>query len=450
MLASMKLGWPLIFTNLSQAALAATNLVLIGRLGPDALASAVLATSLYQTSMIFCMGLVSAVMPMIAMTLGRQRHSVRDVRRTVRQGLWSVIIVCAPIWLLLWNCEPIFIMLGQRPDIAATAASFMHVLQWSLLPYLGYIVLRSFLSAMEKPMWTMVIATFAIVFNALVAWGLMFGHAGLPEMGVRGAGAATLASSILMFAGLTAVTLLHRRFRRYRLFGRLWRADWARLLELWRIGIPMALTFAFESSIFYAAVVMMGQIGPNAMAAHAVAIQIASLSFMVPLGFGQVATVRVGRAYGAGDASAVAYAGWSAYILGVGFMAFMGLLMVIVPRVFIGAFLDLNDPSNRVVIEMCESFLILAALFQIVDGAQAVAAGMLRGLRDTRVPMYLALLGYWGVGLPLGALIAFGFGFGGIGVWIGLACGLAMVAVLMTQRWRKYSSRLAQQPLLAA
>ncbi|MCF7670876.1 MATE family efflux transporter [Bacillus subtilis] len=432
---SFKLGWPLIFTNLSQAALTATDVILIGRLGADTLAAAVLTTSFYHSMMIFCMGLVSATLPMMAMALGRNRHSVRDVRRTVRQGFWTAIIICVPFWILLWNAESVFLFMGQRPDIAAHSVQMMHTLQWAMLPYLGYIGLRSFLAAMERPLWTLLIAAFAIVFNAIAAYSLIFGKFGMPELGIRGAGIATTASSWMMFFGLVVVVSTHKKFRRYRLFGRFWRPDWPRFIELWRIGLPMALTFAFETTIFYAAVLMMGKISPTSLAAHAVAMQIASLSFMVPLGFGQVATVRVGRAYGAGNREAVAYAGWSAYALGVGFMGFMGLMMILMPKVFISAFLDINDPANAEVIRLCVSFLAFAALFQIVDGAQAVAAGMLRGLRDTRIPMFLALLGYWGVGLPLGALLAFTFKFEGIGVWIGLASGLAIVAVLMTQRW---------------
>ncbi len=443
MAAALKLGWPLILTNLSQAALTATDVILIGRLGPDTLASALLATSFYHTLMIFSMGLVSAVMPMIAITLGRNRHSVRDVRRTVRQGFWAAVMIVIPVWFVLWHAESVYIFLGQRPEMAARAAVLMHTLQWALLPYLFYIVLRSFFAAMERPMWTLLVAGLAIGFNALAGWTLIFGHFGFPPMGLHGAGMATTASSVMMFLGLVAVTLRHRRFRRYRLFGRFWRPDWPRLIELWRIGLPMALTFVFETSIFYAAVLMMGRIGPTAMAAHAVAIQIGSLSFMVPLGFGQVATVRVGRAYGAGDGKAIAYAGWSAYALGVGFMAIMALLMILIPRVFIGVFLDLNDPANGPVVALATTFLALAALFQIVDGAQTVGSGMLRGLRDTRVPMLLALFGYWGVGLPVGALLAFYFGLGGVGVWLGLAAGLGMVAVLMTIRWRRYLARAA-------
>ncbi|MDH7784674.1 MATE family multidrug resistance protein [Ochrobactrum sp. 19YEA23] len=442
--AALKLGWPLILTNVSQAALTATDVIFIGRLGKDTLASALLATSFYHTLVIFSMGLVSAVMPMIAIALGRNRHSVRDVRRTVRQGFWTAIIISMPIWVVLWHCEEIFLFLGQQPDIAARSTDFMHTLQWALLPYLFYIVLRSFFAAMEKPMWTLLIAGAAIGFNALAGWTLIFGHFGFPRMELHGAGIATTLSSLMMFLGMAVITLRHRRFRRYHLFGRFWRPDWPRLRELWRIGFPMALTFVFETSIFYAAVVMMGRISATAMAAHAVAIQIASLSFMVPLGFGQVATVRVGRAYGAGNPKAVAYAGWSAYALGVGFMMIMGLLMVLIPRLFIGVFLDLHDPENLAVMELAVSFLALAALFQTVDGAQAVAAGMLRGMRDTRVPMFLALLGYWGVGLPLGALLAFKVGMGGQGIWLGLAAGLGIVAVMMTLRWRRHLAHISR------
>jgi len=442
--AALKLGWPLILTNVSQAALTATDVIFIGRLGKDTLASALLATSFYHTLVIFSMGLVSAVMPMIAIALGKNRHSVRDVRRTVRQGFWTAIIISIPIWVVLWHCEEIFLFLGQQPDIAARSTDFMHTLQWALLPYLFYIVLRSFFAAMEKPMWTLLIAGAAIGFNALAGWTLIFGHFGFPRMELHGAGIATTLSSLMMFLGMAVIALRHRRFRRYHLFGRFWRPDWPRLRELWRIGFPMALTFVFETSIFYAAVVMMGRISPTAMAAHAVAIQIASLSFMVPLGFGQVATVRVGRAYGAGNPKAVAYAGWSAYALGVGFMMIMGLLMILIPRLFIGVFLDLHDPENLPVMELAVSFLALAALFQTVDGAQAVAAGMLRGMRDTRVPMFLALLGYWGVGLPLGALLAFKVGMGGQGIWLGLAAGLGIVAVMMTLRWRRHLAHISR------
>ena len=189
------------------------------------------------------------------------------------------------------------------------------------------------------------------------------------------------------------------------------------------------------SSIFNAAAFLMGLINAASLAAHAIAIQIASMTFMVPLGLNQAVTVRVGLDYGAGNPEGISRAGWAAYVIGVGFMALMALVMLLWPRLLISAFIDLDDPANSAVIGLAITFLSFAALFQIFDGAQAVASGMLRGLHDTKVPMILAAIGYWGVGLPLGVLLAFHYGFEGSGIWMGLSGGLAAVAVLLLLRW---------------
>jgi MATE family multidrug resistance protein len=435
--ASLALGWPLILTNLAQMALLTTDVILFGRLGADALAAGALAASLYQIFMIFCVGLVSATIPMLSMTLGRRRHAVREVQRTVRQGLWTAALVCIPVWIILWQAETILVFLGQDPVIAARSLPFMHTLQWALLPELGYIVLRSFLAAIERPAWALLVAVAAIVFNALAAWSLIFGHLGLPALGLRGAGIASASSSLLMFLGLALVVTRQRQFRRYYLFDRFWQADWTRLVELWHLGIPIAITFTLETLVFYAAVIMMGTIGEISLAAHAIAMQIASTTFMVPLGFGQVATIRVGLAAGRADPHAATRAGWSAYALGVGFMGLMALLMWIAPRTLIGLFLDTDLAANQPVVALAAQFLAFAALFQIADGAQTVSAGMLRGLHDTRVPMLLAALGYWVLGVPIGAFLAFIVGWKGVGIWIGLATGLTLVAILLTLRWTR-------------
>jgi MATE family multidrug resistance protein len=435
--ASLALGWPLILTNLAQAALTATDVLLLGRLGADALAAGTLAAGMYHVAVIFTMGLVSAAIPMMSGALGRRRHAMREVRRTVTQGFWAALLVCLPIWVGLWHAEAILVALGQSPELAAQAARFMHTLQWALLPHLGYLVLRSFLAAMQQPRWTLLVAAGAIVFNALAGYALIFGHAGFPALGLAGAGIASTASSALMFLGLAIVVTRHRRFRRFHLFGAVLRADRQRLRELVRLGLPIAVTLLLETMIFYAAVVMMGLIGPHALAAHAIAMQLITLCFMVPLGLGQVATVRVARA--GADAVAARRAGWAAWMLGVGFMAASALMMLSIPRVLIGAFLDLRDPANLVVVTLAVKLLACAALFQVADGGQAVAAGMLRGLHDTRVPMLLAAVGYWVLGVPFGALLAFVFGLGGVGVWLGMATGLTIVAGLLTRRWVKLS-----------
>src|SRR5262249_31072481 len=208
-----------------------------------------------------------------------------------------------------------------------------------------------------------------------------------------------------------------------------------RFVSLWRLGLPIGVTLAFEVTVFNAAVFLMGQFGTTAIAAHSIAIQIASASFMVPLGLGQAATVRVGRARGAGDRDGITRAGWSAFSLAITFMATMSMVMTFAPRLLIGAFIDINNPANVAVAQMAVSFLAWAAVFQIADGAQVVGAGMLRGLQDTRAPMFYAALGYWGIGMSLGLLLAFKIGLGGIGIWIGLATGLVVVACIMMRRW---------------
>jgi len=289
-----------------------------------------------------------------------------------------------------------------------------------------------------------------VAFNALCNYCLMFGNLGFPALGLFGAGITTSLSSTLMFLGMALVVSTRRKFRRYRLFGRFWRPDMARLRDLMRIGLPIAGIYVFEVTIFNAAALLMGLIDAVSLAAHAIAIQVAAISFMVPMGVSQAATVRVGRAYGAGDRDGVTRAGWTAFVMGVAFMACMAALMLFAPLLLIRAFINLSDPANAPVIGLAVTFLALAAMFQIVDGAQAVAGGMLRGLQDTTVPMVYAAIGYWGVGLTLGVWLAFPGGLDGVGIWIGLSSGLAVVAVLLMARWLRRDRLMGPAPAPAA
>lgn len=360
---------------------------------------------------------------------------MRDVRRTFRQGLWIAVLLSVPSWLVLWHAEAILLLFGQEPQLAADAQVFVRHLQWGFLPFLGFVVLRSFVAALQRPAWALAVTVAAILFNIGANWILVFGHLGVPALGISGSGLATTLSNTFLFGGLALVVIVDRRMRRYRLFGRFWRADWPRLRALWRLGLPIGVAIGFEVTVFNAAVFLMGQFGTAAIAAHSIAIQIASASFMVPMGLGQAATVRVGRAHGACDAGGIARAGWCAFALAMVFMASMSVVMMSVPHILIGAFIDVSDPANAAVVAMATTFLFCAAVFQIADGAQAVGAGMLRGLQDTRVPMIYAGLGYWGVGMPMSLLFGFKLGFAGLGIWIGLATGLAVVAVVMMARW---------------
>jgi MATE family multidrug resistance protein len=435
--AMLALSWPIVLTNVAQTGLLTSDVMLIGRLGPDALAAAALATNLYYALLIFGIGLVSATAPLIAEELGRKRHSVREVRRSVRQGFWVATTVTIPILLLSWNGEWLLLFLKQEPELARVAGSYIQALMWSVLPFLYYLVLRSFLAAVERPRMALVIGLLAIPVNVAAAYGLIFGTFGLPKLGLVGAGVGTVISSFFMFAALALAISLDRRLRRYQLFGRFWRPDWPRYRGLWKLGAPIGLALVFEVTVFNAAAMMMGRIGANELAAHMIAIQIASLCFMIPFGISQAGTVRVGRAYGAKDPEGVTRAGWAAFTLGVGFMVLTALLMVLAPRILIAAFIDLDAPQNVPVISFALSFLVIAAIFQLADGAQAVGAGILRGLQDTRVPMIFAGLGYWGIGLPIGFFLAFWTPLRGIGIWIGLASGLLIVSCLMMWRWTR-------------
>jgi MATE family multidrug resistance protein len=433
--AIVALSWPLALANLTQVAMGTTDVMMMGWLSADTLAAGALGANLYFMAFIFGAGLLNATTPMIARDLGRDPAATTTIRGTVRIGLWSAFFVSVPFWLALWWSEPLLLAMGQDAGLSALAGAYVHTLQWALLPAWGFIVLRSFISAVERPVWSFVIGLAAVGLNATANWCLMLGHCGCQRLGISGSGLATSLSSVFMVSALGIVAIVARPFRRYQLFSTFLRPDLPRLREFWRLGMPMAATLSFEVTMFNAAVFLMGLIGAASLAAHQIAIQLASLTFMVPLGIGQAASVRIGRALGRRDREAIHRAGWTALGLATCFMAAMALTMVAAPRLLISAFLDPEDPGNAAVVGRATSFLMLAALFQIADGAQTVGAGMLRGLHDARLPMLFALIGYWAIGLPLGASLAFSMGLGGIGIWIGLATGLATVAALMIRRW---------------
>ena len=433
--AMVALALPLILANLAQSVIHATDLIFLGRLGPDALAAGSLGINLYVPFLLFGMGLIAAVAPMVAAERGRKAHSVRDIRRTVRQGMWLAVTLCIPFWIILWNAEPILLAMGQDPELSRQATNFIRILQWGLLPAFLQLALRNFVSAIERPGWGTVVLFGAVFINALLGWALIFGHLGMPKLGLEGAALASALANLFLFVGLALVVLQLHPFRRYALFGRFWRADWKRYRELAALGLPIAITLTFEVTVFAAAVFLMGLIDRASIAAHAIALQIAAFSFMVPMGIGQAATVRVGLGYGARDRSAIHRSGWLALAMGVGFMACMALTLILIPHTLVGIFIDVADAKNAEVVGLAVGFLGVAALFQIVDGAQVVGAGVLRGLQDTRWPMIYAAIGYWVIGIGIGVALAFPLGMRGLGVWYGLAAGLAFVAVVLVIRW---------------
>ena len=432
--ATLALAWPLILANVTQQAIQATDVLLMGRLGPVPLAAATLALNLTFTFNLLLLGLITASAPMIATALGQRFNAVRDVRRTFRAGLWLLIFAMPLYWLALWHVGDAMRAFGQSEELASQGQTFLRAYMWCTAPWLLFQLLRNFVSALERPSVVLWLSLGGIALNALLSWALIFGHFGLPALGLLGGGVGSTLTWIIMCAALGLFVAHDRKFGRFHLFGRWWRFDAERTRAMVRLGWPIGATMALEMGVFALAALLMGWIGAPAVAAHAVALQIAALAFMVPLGLGQASTVRVGLALGRGDRAGIGRAGWTAWLLGAGFMGAMALLMWAAPRELVTLFIA-DAPANAVTIALAISFLKVAAAFQLVDGAQVIGAGMLRGLHDTRWPLVFALIGYWGVGLGIGAWLAFGLDWRGVGIWVGLASGLAAVAVLMLGRW---------------
>ncbi len=435
--AALILSAPLVLTNLAQLGLTASNTVLLGRIGAEPLAAGALATGLFTLLLIGGIGLTSAVLPLIAQSEGARTSAGEDpasIRRTVRAGFWAATLFTAPLMPVLWHAEPILLALGQEPQVAADAGAYLRVLQWWMWPALLFMVLRGLFSALQRPGWPMAVSLAALPINLALGSFLAFGP---PDLGIVGIGLGTTLTETLSFTALALAAGLMPRFRPYRVFAHVWVPDLERLRAILRLGLPMTATGLAEAGLFESASIAIGTFGTTQLAAHAVTIQIAACSFMVPNGVGQAASVRVGRALGANDREGLRRAGAVCLGLGIGFMALCALAQIAIPRTLIGLFLDPQAPGAGTVMPVAETFLAVAALFALADGTQTVALGALRGLQDTRIPMLIALFGYWGIGVPVGAALAWLAGFEGLGIWFGFCAGLLVVSVLLVRRWRR-------------
>lgn len=431
--ATFALAWPLVIAQLAQNALHTTDVIMLGWLGPNYLAAGALATTFIMPFLVGGIGIVGAVAPLVAQARGAR--DIKAVRRIVRQGSWAAILLALAMIPIIWQIKPIFLALGQDPVATQMAEDFIHTGVWMLLPAMLIIPFRSLLSAFDATRVILLITVAGVFFNAASCYLLIFGNFGFPRLELRGAAISTLLTNILMLALFVAYVLRQRRFRRFHLLLRFWKPDWPRFREIFRIGTPIGLTVVAEVGLFTAAALLMGRLGTDEVAAHAVALQCASMAFMVPLGLGIAATVRVGMAYGRGDPEGVHKAGWTAFALGTAFMALSCTLFLTFGPLIVGLFLNADEPANANALGLAATFLIVAGVFQLVDGAQVVAAHALRGLSDTKIPMLLAILGYWAVGLPIAYVLGFVVGLRGVGIWLGLAAGLAFVAVVLVARF---------------
>ncbi len=433
----LRLAGPLALANLLQMAVYAIDVVFIARLGPQALAAASLSVSLFALMIWSFSALTGAVAPLIAAELGAGRHAVREIRRSIRMALWLAVALGLIGMVVCGQGQAILLAAGQNPTLAARAGGFLDVIKWSIIPMIASNVLRTFVSTLGRPVFATLVTALAIAANALGNYAFVFGHLGAPALGLTGSGLSSVCTALVTLAAYALAIRRDRRLHRYRLAGRWWRTEWSRLREILRLGTPIALTVVAEGGLFGSAAFLMGRIGQTELAGHAIALQVAALAFQFPVGIAQAATIRVGYHYGAGDRAGAGRAGWCALAIGVGFSAFTGAAMLLAPRLILSAYVDVHAPANAAMLLLAVQFLGIAAAFQLADGAQAIAAGALRGLQDTRVPMGIALLGYWLPGFGTAMWLGLFTPLAGRGVWTGLAVGLAVVALLMVRRWMR-------------
>jgi MATE family multidrug resistance protein len=412
--------------------------IIVGPLGPAAIGAVGIGSILFLALAIFGMGLLLGLDTLVSHACGAGR--LDECHRWLLHGV-TLSLLCAPaltavaillVWLLpFW---------GFEPEVLRLTVPYMHVITWSLLPLLLYASFRRYLQALGivKPI------TFALVsanvINAVAAWALVYGRFGLPALGTTGSGLATLASRIYLAGVMLAAVLVYDTRHHISIFHVAWRPRRHSLLRLLRLGLPAATQVTLELGVFAVASALAGRLDPISLASHQITLNLVSLTFMVPLGVASAGAVSVGHAVGRRDAAGAWRAGWTALLLGAGFMASAALGFVFLPGPLCAMF-----TSSTAVVALGRRLLLVAAMFQLFDGLQGVSTGVLRGLGDTRTPMLTNLAGHWLLGLPVGYALCFWWRWGVIGLWVGLSTGLIVVGITLVITWRRGIRRLVQQ-----
>tara|TARA_R110002124_G_scaffold90892_5_gene231686 strand:- start:2019 stop:3344 length:1326 start_codon:yes stop_codon:yes gene_type:complete len=425
------MGLPLIGGHLGQVAIGVTDTVMVGWYSVEGLAAVTLASTYFFVLLIFGSGFAWGVMPMVA-AFDAQGDEV-GLRRATRMGLWlSLGFALLALPLFIWS-RSIMGLMGQEPELAEMVRQYLMIAGWGIIPALLVMVLKSYLAALERTQVVFWITIFSAMVNVLANYVFIFGNWGAPELGVRGAAIASLTSHSASL--LAVVVYVLKAMPEHQIFVRLWRPDWEMLARVFRLGLPIGVTGLSEVGLFAASAVMMGWLGTIALAAHGIALQLASITFMIHLGISNVATIRAGNALGRRDPAHLVRGAIAATTMSLLVAAATIVGFVLWPEPLIDAFMQSEEPARDQILAVGAGLLAMAALFQLVDGAQAVALGLLRGVQDTKVPMILAGISYWLVGIPVSYLLGFTMGLNGIGVWLGLVVGLGVAALLLNARF---------------
>ena len=432
LLAIVRIGGPLAAAYLAEIVMGIMDMLFVGRLGSVQLAGVGLASSVMFEILIVAVGVVSIVAVLAAEARGA--GDSEGLCHAVRQGFLVALVLGIPATIIGMNLAGVLAMTGQDPRVIVFADRYLHAAAWFIIPYLLFVVLRSFVAVLSRASSVMVVTVMAIGVKAVFTYGLVFGGFGLPALGVAGAGWATTITVWLMLAAMVVHTAGSRYFRNFQLYSAGLRMDASVIREIFRLGVPAGGIALLESGMFVAVSIFMGVLGAGWLAANQIMFNVLAVGFVIALSLGEACSVRVAQAAGAGSAGGIRVAALSGIGLGMLVMLMSASMLWLFPREIVSLFLDMGDAGSAVVVANAVVLAGIAAVFQVFDGLQAVASRALRGVKDTLVPMWIASLGYWLFGVAGGWALAFEFGFGARGLWWGLALGLMVTSLALV--WR--------------
>ncbi|HYM11397.1 MAG TPA: MATE family efflux transporter [Bryobacterales bacterium] len=434
----VRLAWPLVLAEMGWVFMGIVDTMMVGRVSAAAIGAVSLGSMLFYTVAIFGTGLMLGLDTLVSRSFGA--GDINDCHRSLLNGVYLGLAATPALMGIVWLEGPLLRRLGIHPAVLREAIPFLQALNWSTIPLLLYSAFRRYLQAMNlvKPVLFALIS--ANVVNAVGDWALIYGHWGARAMGAEGSAWATVAARAYMAAVLLGYIFYHDRRCQTGLQTTPLAPDGARMRRLFGLGLPAAMQIALEIGVFAVVTALIGRLNPASLAAHQIAMNVVTFTYMVPLGISAAAAVRVGQALGRRDPRAAGHSGWTAIALGAGFMTLAGIALVAGPRLIVRVFTP--DPA---VMKLGVTLLAVGAMFQLFDGVQTVSTGALRGAGDTRTPMVTHLIAYWGVGLPVGAFLCFRLGWGVAGLWAGLCLALILIGIVLGTAWRRKVREMAEE-----
>lgn len=429
--ATLKIAIPLILGNLTQVAYGLIDTAMIGRLGYQQLAAASLVSNIIAIPLVVGMGLMIAITPLVAIANGKSDHHKSS---HILYNGWVLSILAGIFLAVAVHIIALFLNhMGQEADVAFLAKNYLIIMGYSLIPMMVFIATKQFADALQFTKTAMVLSVISLPINALLCWLFIYGNWGFPKLGINGAGLATLLSRLLLAIAMIVVVLKHKVFEPYvALRKETWQIKTGTFKELFKLGIPSSLQYCMEAGAFSISGIMVGWLGAVQQAAHQIALNCASTTFMASLGFSMAGSIRVSDAYGKGDVSLIFIIGKSTAICGLLYGAFSGLLLIV-----FGKYLPYIFTQNPEVVQVSTMLLVYAAIFQISDSTQAIGVGLCRGIKDVVRPTIYVAIAYWVIGIPIGYLLAFNYKMGAAGIWIGLVVGLSVSSILLNHRFFK-------------